>query len=157
MRLRIRYLTLILLSGIFTIGTIFGSPVPTLHSEVCAEAVTTPISIKIRGPFLIEREGYSVCYDGRTRNPIWVYERLSKENLRGDAVRLSRFFEDGSLPKHVRSTNGDYSGSSYDRGHLAAAGNHKNSQSAMNETFFLTNISPQTGVFLIVKAAPGTL
>ena len=45
----------------------------------------------------------------------------------------------------IRSTNQDYKGSGFDRGHLAAAGNHRISQKHIDETFFLTNIAPQVG------------
>ncbi len=36
-------------------------------------------------------------------------------------------------------------GSGFDRGHLAPAGNHKQSQEHCDETFFLSNIAPQVG------------
>jgi len=36
-------------------------------------------------------------------------------------------------------------GSGFDRGHLAPAGNHKKSQELCDETFYLSNISPQVG------------
>eukprot|EP00127_Corallochytrium_limacisporum_P003736 Clim_evm68s152 gene=Clim_evmTU68s152 len=39
----------------------------------------------------------------------------------------------------------DYRRSGYDRGHLAAAGNHKSTQNAQCETFYLSNIAPQVG------------
>lgn len=45
-----------------------------------------------------------------------------------------------------RSENADYKGSGYDRGHLAAAGNHKVDQKHMEQTFFLSNMAPQVGV-----------
>lgn len=32
---------------------------------------------------------------------------------------------------------------SYDRGHMAPASNHKTTQATMDETFSLTNMSPQ--------------
>lgn len=44
-----------------------------------------------------------------------------------------------------RSTNQDYKRSGYDRGHLAAAGNHRVCQEHVDETFYLTNIAPQVG------------
>jgi len=110
------------------------------------QITSSQLSIEIQGPFLIQRKGYSVCYDGRTRNPIWVYERLSAEDLIGEAIRCNQFQEDLDVPPWVCSTNRDYRHSGYDRGHLAAAGNHKKDQVAMDETFFLTNISPQTGI-----------
>ena len=49
----------------------------------------------------------------------------------------------GSVHVYHRSTNQDYKGSGFDRGHLAAAANHKWSQKAMDDTFILSNVSPQ--------------
>ena len=45
----------------------------------------------------------------------------------------------------LRSTNEDYKGSGYDRGHLAAAGNHKYQQKHCEQTFLLSNMAPQVG------------
>lgn len=42
-----------------------------------------------------------------------------------------------------RSDNTDYKGSGFDRGHLAAAGNHRLSQNQVNQTFILSNMAPQ--------------
>lgn len=44
-----------------------------------------------------------------------------------------------------RSLNSDYKGSGFDRGHLAAAGNHKSDQKYCEQTFYLTNMAPQVG------------
>lgn len=44
-----------------------------------------------------------------------------------------------------RSNNADYSHSGYDRGHLAAAGNHKAHQKHVEQTFYLSNMAPQVG------------
>lgn len=45
----------------------------------------------------------------------------------------------------LRSDNSDYKRSGYDRGHLAAAGNHKLDQKHVQQTFYLTNMAPQVG------------
>lgn len=41
--------------------------------------------------------------------------------------------------------NSDYFKSGYDRGHLAAAGNHKRTQQLVEQTFYLSNMAPQVG------------
>lgn len=46
---------------------------------------------------------------------------------------------------YSRGRNSDYKYSGYDRGHLAAAGNHKANQKHLDQTFVLSNISPQVG------------
>lgn len=54
-----------------------------------------------------------------------------------------------------RSTNADYRGSGFDRGHLAAAANHKWSQKAMEDTFYLSNVAPQVGLQSVLRSGPG--
>ncbi len=92
------------------------------------------------------RESYVVSYDARTRNPYWVYEYITQDNLSGESSREnSKFREDPTIPEQHRSTLRDYRGSGYDRGHLAPAADHRHSQQAMDETFYLSNMSPQVG------------
>ncbi|XP_063754307.1 endonuclease G, mitochondrial isoform X2 [Eleginops maclovinus] len=84
------------------------------------------------------RESYVTSYDPRTRTASWVIERLNPASLSGPSDRKSCNFKEDD-----RSTNADYRGSGFDRGHLAAAANHKWSQKAMQDTFYLSNVAPQ--------------
>ncbi|KAK7813595.1 hypothetical protein U0070_000645 [Myodes glareolus] len=93
---------------------------------------------------LRSRESYVLSYDPRTRGALWVLEQLRPERLRGDGDRSAcDFREDDSVHAYHRATNADYRGSGFDRGHLAAAANHRWSQRAMNDTFYLSNVAPQ--------------
>ncbi|XP_018614447.2 endonuclease G, mitochondrial [Scleropages formosus] len=90
------------------------------------------------------RESYVVCYDPRNRTAQWVIEQLSADGINGPSNRkYCEFKEDDSVHEYHRATNEDYKQSGFDRGHLAAAANHKWSQKAMDDTFYLSNISPQ--------------
>lgn len=90
------------------------------------------------------RESYVAAYDPRTRLPAWVLERLDSFSITGQSDRRrAEFREDPSVHEFHRATNADFRGSGFDRGHMAAAANHKSSQSAMNDTFLLSNIAPQ--------------
>ncbi|XP_069729727.1 endonuclease G, mitochondrial [Phaenicophaeus curvirostris] len=90
------------------------------------------------------RESYVLCYDPRARSALWVIEQLSPRGLSGASERdRCEFREDDSVHEYHRATNGDYRGSGFDRGHLAAAANHKWSQRAMQDTFYLSNVAPQ--------------
>ncbi len=92
----------------------------------------------------INRSCYSLGYDCRTRNALWVYERLTSESLKGNANRDDfAFREDPLIPQIFRSTLKDYQKSGFDRGHLAPAANHKSSSGGMEDTFYLSNMSPQ--------------
>ncbi|KAG2469676.1 endonuclease G, mitochondrial [Polypterus senegalus] len=93
---------------------------------------------------LNSRESYVLSYDPRNRTAYWVIEQLSTERLSGPANRKgSEFREDDSVHVYHRAGNDDYRGSGFDRGHLAAAANHKWSQKAMDDTFYLSNVAPQ--------------
>ncbi|XP_062310644.1 endonuclease G, mitochondrial [Osmerus eperlanus] len=90
------------------------------------------------------RESYVTSYDPRNRTAAWVIEHLTPQTLTGTSDRkFCDFKEDDSVHMYHRSTNADYKGSGFDRGHLAAAGNHKWNQKAMDDTFYLSNVSPQ--------------
>lgn len=94
------------------------------------------------------RSNYVLSYDQRCRNPIWVFEHLTKENTSKTEYTVDRskfdFSEDTSVPPIFRATNKDFYKSGFDRGHLAAAANHRAHHEWMEQTFLLTNISPQT-------------
>uniref|UniRef100_A0A0R3S4S5 Endonuclease n=1 Tax=Elaeophora elaphi TaxID=1147741 RepID=A0A0R3S4S5_9BILA len=93
-------------------------------------------------------EDYVLSYDRRNRIAYWVVEHLSPDRLIYDSsVDRSKchFHEDPSIHPYFKSTNDDYKGSGYDRGHLAAAGNHRRSQIAIDQTFLLSNMAPQIG------------
>ncbi|KAK7933678.1 hypothetical protein WMY93_004574 [Mugilogobius chulae] len=71
-------------------------------------------------------------------------KRLDTSCVSGQSDRRkSEFREDPSVHEFHRATNADFRGSGYDRGHMAAAANHKWSQNAMDDTFLLSNIVPQ--------------
>ena len=96
-------------------------------------------------------DDFALSYDRRNRNPNWVLEHLTKEkvtNVPGIDRAKSEFITDEKIHPYFRATNADFKRSGYDRGHLAAAGNHRWSQTAMNETFHLSNISPQVCILL---------
>ncbi|XP_015599283.1 nuclease C1 [Cephus cinctus] len=94
-------------------------------------------------------DNFVLSYDRRNRVAHWVFEHLTKETLKpNDSIDRSKceFKPDTSIHPFFRADNSDYKGSGYDRGHLAAAGNHKVDQKHIEQTFFLSNIAPQVGV-----------
>ncbi|CAI5760083.1 unnamed protein product [Candida verbasci] len=98
---------------------------------------------------LANRNEFVSCFDRQTRNPYWVVEHITKDSiLRSDSSgdrKNSIFKEDEQVPVKFRGKLRDYFRSGYDRGHQAPAADAKYSQLAMDETFYLTNISPQVG------------
>lgn len=97
---------------------------------------------------IVYRNAYVTSFNRRDRNPNWVAEHLTAAKLkRGDDVdrQKSTFKEDDSIPPQFRAKLADYFRSGFDRGHMVPAADVKNSQVSMDETFYLTNISPQVG------------
>lgn len=93
-------------------------------------------------------DDYVLSYDRRNRVAHWVFEHLTKDNVKqNDQVDRSKceFKPDESIHVFFRSDNSDYKKSGYDRGHMAAAGNHKYNQKHIEQTFFLSNMAPQVG------------
>ena len=82
----------------------------------------------------------TIGYDTIRMVPNYVVEKLTPDMLVGNAKR-SKFYAD-TINRAV--TPSDYTGSGYDRGHLAPAANYKFSQKATDETFVMTNMCPQT-------------
>lgn len=110
----------------------------------------TSLIVQYGFPSMDSLRSYSnfvVSYDRRSRIPNWVLERLTRDKLNSDNYNRSgmEFFEDKSVHHFFRSTNNDYKGSGYDRGHLAAAGNYRSIREHAANTFILTNIAPQVG------------
>ncbi|KAI0816769.1 hypothetical protein GGR55DRAFT_628500 [Xylaria sp. FL0064] len=93
------------------------------------------------------RQALISSFDRRLRNPHWVIEHITPASLavRDGDRKHSVFLEDEAVPEKFRAKLKDYFRSGYDRGHQVPAADAKWSQSAMDETFFLTNMSPQVG------------
>jgi endonuclease G len=90
---------------------------------------------------------FAVLHSGRTKTPIYVAERLNKENLLNakNNQRSDFFFSDARLPQSERSELIDYKNSGFDRGHMAPAGD-MDTMKGMVQSFSLANIVPQAPV-----------
>lgn len=91
---------------------------------------------------LVEHKGYTLCYNNSTRNAHWVGYELTDEEAQGVVERGENFCCD-PLVRGAQATDDDYRGSGWDRGHLAPAADMKWSKEAMDESFYLSNVSPQ--------------
>ncbi|RKP01957.1 hypothetical protein CXG81DRAFT_11347 [Caulochytrium protostelioides] len=95
---------------------------------------------------LLPREHHVVLYNRATRVPHWVLERMDLEHMDMADKELKRppFRDDPAIPALFRADMGAYVKSGYDRGHLAAAANHRASGAATyDETFLMSNVAPQ--------------
>lgn len=89
------------------------------------------------------KAGFSIGYSYKYRQAVWVAYTLTSDNLSAKQFRRKdRFSVDPEIkfyPVHPR----DYRNSGYDKGHLAPAADMTYSINSMNDSFLMSNISPQ--------------
>ena len=95
---------------------------------------------------VINHNYYSVSYSEKYEQAEWIAYKLTSSMIAGYAERKNNFKED-PLATTRSATLADYKGSGYDRGHLCPAADMKISQEAMNESFYMSNMSPQNAGF----------
>ena len=91
-----------------------------------------------------------IAFDTRSRTPIYVMERLTKETLPergggGGRRRRPNFYEEKSIERSdFRSKLSHYHKSGFDRGHMAPGADFPGNST--QETYTLSNIAPQDPV-----------
>ncbi|MBE6357320.1 MAG: DNA/RNA non-specific endonuclease [Lentisphaerae bacterium] len=91
---------------------------------------------------IIDREGYALGYSNGKRQALWVSYVLKKEDLTHGRKR-SNIFKADPLVEKMPVQPHEYSGTGYDRGHLAPAADMVRSRKVMDESFYMSNVSPQ--------------
>ncbi len=94
--------------------------------------------------YLLVNNAYALSYNNSRGAANWVAWRITETDF-GAAERQNDFRPDPNLPKtFARITPADYTGSGFDRGHLCPSADRSSSPEANSQTFFMTNIIPQT-------------
>lgn len=88
---------------------------------------------------------YILGYSYYFRQAKWALEIVDPDNIGLD--RADTFRPDFRIPEMFRADLIDYTGSGYDRGHLVASANQRETELQNSETFLLSNMSPQTPRF----------
>ena len=91
---------------------------------------------------LVKHTHYSLSYSEKHEQAEWVFYEINKERILGLVNRTDDFRSDKSISTNSASLD-DYKSTGYDRGHLAPAYDFSFSTSAMSESFYMSNISPQ--------------
>ena len=93
-------------------------------------------------PDIVRHKYYTLSYVDRYKDAEWVAYKLEDFMTVGSAKRSNRFKSDPDV--QLGSANpADYAKSGYDKGHLCPAADMKWDADAMDETFYMSNMSPQ--------------
>lgn len=96
---------------------------------------------------VVDREGYALGYSEAHEQPVWVMYRLTREEVLANNAKRDNWFKADTNIITGSALPVDYAHSGYDRGHLAPAEDMEFSPTAMAESFYMSNVSPQKPEF----------
>lgn len=150
-------LTLITLSIVICIQLFISNAFAQLTEEEKRKSIETHLKFESDNPddLLIYR-GFVVNFNKKHKAPNWCLYKLTFNQIRPipakkKAKRLKRFRVDKNQQDIVnvkdQAKHGDYTNSGFDRGHMTPAGDFIWDKELKDETFFTSNITPQTPDF----------
>jgi endonuclease G, mitochondrial len=99
------------------------------------------------GGALVRHRWYALSYNEAHEQADWVTYEITRSRLNDNwAARPNTFRPDPEIPTES-ATPRDYQGSGYDKGHLCAAADMAFDANAIDETFLMSNMSPQVPAF----------
>ncbi len=92
---------------------------------------------------LVEHLAYSLAYNEEHEQADWVLYELTKEEVEDKKFPRKDNFKADPSPSISSASPQDYYKSGYDRGHLCPAADNRWSAQAMDQSFYMSNMSPQ--------------
>jgi endonuclease G len=124
--------------------TVFASETVTCHNFYQygnpTQTVDKPIA---KADQYLCRDGYVSAYSYTTKQPVAVAYHLTSKSVDVNIKRKDDFRPDPDVPAKYQSELSDYSRSGYDRGHLAPYAAMDFDKASADQSFLLSNMSPQ--------------
>ena len=94
--------------------------------------------------YLMVKAQYVMSYNNKTHTANWVSWQLNRSWI-GAADRQDNFSPDDALPTAwYKVRPNDYTGSGYDRGHIAPSADRTRNEADNSSTFLMSNMMPQS-------------
>lgn len=135
-----------ILGGLYFVFNYFTGAAPATDNQEETYHAESYFLPSARGQ-VIEYRDYVLSYDEEHEQAEWVAYILTKENLEKPWNKRSDNFIPDKRVTTGSATPSDYRGSGYDRGHLVPAADMAFDVESMEETFLMSNISPQSRNF----------
>lgn len=103
-----------------------------------------PSKLYDRSEEILYRYGHVISYNNTIRLPNWVYWELTDSRVNGNVKRMRNYSPDLNIKNGPIADNSDYRSTRYEKGHMCPAGDNKYSRKAMEDSFLLSNVCPQT-------------
>ena len=109
------------------------------HDRIAKYGIPAPIE----GEQVVHHKAMSLSYNEEHEQANWVVHLVTKDVAEGNVTRTNDFRKDPMVVTGTAAKD-DYWYSGYDRGHLAPSADFRWSQIALSESYFYSNMSPQT-------------
>ena len=97
---------------------------------------------------VLKNKGFDIDYNLEKKRPNFVLYNITRERLEKPKVKkYFNFKGDKRIPKEYRIYNSAYKGTGYDRGHNAENGSFNRDTVSKEQTYLLSNVTPQTPHF----------
>jgi endonuclease G, mitochondrial len=115
--------------------------------EVTSNVADLWLPSRTKNAELVKHQWFALSYDEDHEQAEWVAYELTREHLNENWAARPNTFRPDPLVRTESATPRDYNASGYDRGHLCAAADMAFDDKAIDETFFMSNMSPQVAAF----------
>lgn len=96
---------------------------------------------------MVKHTYYTLSYNEKYEQANWVYYTLTDKMVIGGGEERTNKFKVDPMVSSGSAKSSDYTKSGYDRGHLCPAADMGFSSTSMEESFYMSNISPQNPDF----------
>lgn len=124
-------------------GTQTGGPTPPAPATKVPENILPASNTGA----VVRHTYYALSYNEDHEQAEWVAYEISRERLNENWAERPNTFRPDAEVRTESATPRDYSGSGYDKGHLCPAADMAFDAAAIDETFLMSNMSPQLPAF----------